>query len=108
MHALEGIRLLDFGQYLAGPFGPMIIGDLGADVIKVEPVRGDGMRLAAKPFFGCQRGKRDIALDLKDPTGLEIAHRLIRIGTATVCCISASTIHPLRSNNANPLMVPMT
>jgi len=77
MHALEGIRLLDFGQYLAGPFGPMIIGDLGADVIKIEPVRGDGMRLAAKPFFGCQRGKRDIALDLKDPAGLEIAHRLI-------------------------------
>ncbi|HEX5615641.1 MAG TPA: CoA transferase [Acidimicrobiia bacterium] len=77
MHALEGIRLLDFGQYLAGPFGPMIIGDLGADVIKIEPVRGDGMRLAPKPFFGCQRGKRDIALDLKDPTGVEIAHQLI-------------------------------
>ena len=38
---------LDFGQYLAGPFGPMIIGDLGADVIKVEPVTGDGMRMAA-------------------------------------------------------------
>ena len=67
MHALEGVRLIDFGQYLAGPFGPMILGDLGADVIKVEPVTGDGMRMAAKPFFGCQRGKRDIALDLKDP-----------------------------------------
>ena len=67
MHALEGVRLIDFGQYLAGPFGPMIIGDLGAEVIKVEPVTGDGMRLAGKPFFGCQRGKRDIALDLKTP-----------------------------------------
>ena len=44
MHALEGVRLIDFGQYLAGPFGPMVIGDLGADVIKVEPVTGDGMR----------------------------------------------------------------
>ena len=33
MHALEGVRLLDFGQYLAGPFGPMVIGDLGADVV---------------------------------------------------------------------------
>ena len=69
MHALEGVRLVDFGQYLAGPFGPMIIGDLGAEVIKVEPVTGDGMRLAGKPFFGCQRGKRDIALDLKTPHG---------------------------------------
>ncbi|MGZ4676773.1 MAG: CaiB/BaiF CoA transferase family protein [Acidimicrobiia bacterium] len=77
MHALEGVLLVDFGQYLAGPFGPMVMGDLGADVIKVEPVTGDGMRLAGKPFFGCQRGKRDIAVDLKQPRGLEIAHELV-------------------------------
>jgi crotonobetainyl-CoA:carnitine CoA-transferase CaiB-like acyl-CoA transferase len=76
--ALEGVRVIDFGQYLAGPFGPMILGDLGADVIKVEPVTGDSMRMAAKPFFGCQRGKRDIALNVKDPRGLEIALDLVR------------------------------
>ena len=75
--ALEGVRLIDFGQYLAGPFGPMILGDLGAEVIKVEPVTGDGMRLATKPFFGCQRGKRDIALNVKDPRGLAIALELV-------------------------------
>ena len=80
--ALEGVRLLDFGQYLAGPFGPMILGDLGAEVIKIEPVTGDGMRLATKPFFGCQRGKRDIALNVKDPRGLAIALELV--GTADV------------------------
>jgi crotonobetainyl-CoA:carnitine CoA-transferase CaiB-like acyl-CoA transferase len=77
MHALEGVRLIDFGQYLAGPFGPMVIGDLGADVIKVEPVTGDGMRFANQPFFGCQRGKRDIALDLKSERGHEIALQLV-------------------------------
>ncbi len=77
-HALEGVRLIDFGQYLAGPFGPMIIGDMGADVIKVEPVTGDSMRLASKPFFGCQRGKRDIALNVKDPRGKEIALALVK------------------------------
>ena len=77
MHALEGVRLIDFGQYLAGPFGPMVIGDLGADVIKVEPVTGDGMRFAGEPFFGCQRGKRDIALDLKSERGHEIALQLV-------------------------------
>ncbi len=77
MHALEGVRLIDFGQYLAGPFGPMVIGDLGADVIKVEPVTGDGMRFANQPFFGCQRGKRDIALDLKSERGREIALQLV-------------------------------
>jgi crotonobetainyl-CoA:carnitine CoA-transferase CaiB-like acyl-CoA transferase len=77
MDALEGVRVIDFGQYLAGPFGPMIIGDLGAEVIKVEPVTGDGMRLAGKPFFACQRGKRDIALDVKHPDGLKIALELV-------------------------------
>ena len=67
MPALSGLRLIDFGQYLAGPFGPMILADLGMDVIKVEPVAGDGMRMAGTPFLGCQRGKRDIGLNLKDP-----------------------------------------
>jgi crotonobetainyl-CoA:carnitine CoA-transferase CaiB-like acyl-CoA transferase len=81
-HALGKYRLIDFGQYLAGPFGPMILGDLGMDVIKVEPVTGDGMRMAATPFFGCQRGKRDLALDLKSTEGLEIALRLV--GSADV------------------------
>jgi crotonobetainyl-CoA:carnitine CoA-transferase CaiB-like acyl-CoA transferase len=77
MNALEGVTLIDFGQYLAGPFGPMIIGDLGADVIKVEPLAGDGMRFVNQPFIGCQRGKRDIALDLKQERGHEIAMKLI-------------------------------
>ncbi|MGH8985520.1 MAG: CaiB/BaiF CoA transferase family protein [Acidimicrobiia bacterium] len=75
---LDGLRLIDFGQYLAGPFGPMILSDLGMDVIKVEPVTGDGMRMAGKPFVGCQRGKRDIALNIKDPAGLELALELVR------------------------------
>jgi crotonobetainyl-CoA:carnitine CoA-transferase CaiB-like acyl-CoA transferase len=75
---LDGIRVLDFGQYLAGPFGPMILADLGADVIKIEPVTGDSMRMAGKPFFGCQRGKRDIALNIKDPRGLKIALDLVK------------------------------
>lgn len=74
---LAGVRVLDFGQYLAGPFGPMIMSDLGADVIKIEPVHGDSMRLAGKPFFGCQRGKRDIALDLKSDNGRAIALELV-------------------------------
>lgn len=75
--ALEGITVLDFGQYLAGPFGPMILADLGAEVIKVEPITGDAMRFAAKPFVGCQRGKKCIAVDLKTEEGLEVAYRLV-------------------------------
>jgi crotonobetainyl-CoA:carnitine CoA-transferase CaiB-like acyl-CoA transferase len=75
---LEGIRVLDFGQFLAGPFGPMLLADLGADVIKIEPTRGDAMRgSVVGSFMGCQLGKRDIALDLKQPEGLRIAHELV-------------------------------
>jgi crotonobetainyl-CoA:carnitine CoA-transferase CaiB-like acyl-CoA transferase len=75
---LQGIRVIDFGQYLAGPFGPMLLADLGADVIKVEPVRGDGMRAnVVGSFMGCQRGKRDIAIDLKQPEGLRLALQLV-------------------------------
>jgi crotonobetainyl-CoA:carnitine CoA-transferase CaiB-like acyl-CoA transferase len=75
---LEGLRVIDFGQFLAGPFGPMLLADLGADVIKVEPTRGDGMRGAViGSFMGCQRGKRDLALDLKTPEGRRIALELV-------------------------------
>jgi crotonobetainyl-CoA:carnitine CoA-transferase CaiB-like acyl-CoA transferase len=75
---LEGIRVIDFGQFLAGPFGPMLLSDLGADVIKVEPTRADGMRERfVGPFSGCQRGKRDIALDLKTDDGRRIALELV-------------------------------
>lgn len=74
---LAGLRVIDFGQYLAGPFGPMILGDLGAEVIKIEPTRGDAMRMTPKPFVGCQRGKHSLALDLKDPRGVEVALRLV-------------------------------
>ncbi len=74
---LDGVRVLDLGQYLAGPYGPMILGDLGAEVIKIEPVHGDAMRSGA-PFLGCQRGKLDVALDLKHPEGLEIVYQLVK------------------------------
>jgi crotonobetainyl-CoA:carnitine CoA-transferase CaiB-like acyl-CoA transferase len=74
---VDGVRVIDFGQYLAGPFGPMLLADLGADVIKVEPTRGDGMRHVVGPFLGCQRGKRGIAVDLKQSEGLRIAMELV-------------------------------
>jgi crotonobetainyl-CoA:carnitine CoA-transferase CaiB-like acyl-CoA transferase len=77
-HALEGVKVLDLGNFLAGPFGPMLLGDLGATVYKLESPEGDQMRPVTQPFNGCQRGKLDIVVDLKAPEGVEIAHRLIR------------------------------
>lgn len=76
-NALEGVVVLDLGQYLAGPYGAMILSDLGADVIKVEPIAGDAMRFVPAPFVGCQRGKRSIALDIRKPEGLEVFYKLV-------------------------------
>ena len=72
---LDGVLVLDLGQFLAGPYAPMILSDLGATVIKIEPTRGDSMRYGA-PFIGCQRGKLDLALDLKQPEAAEIVLKL--------------------------------
>ena len=73
---LAGIRVLDFSSYFAGPYGARLLSDLGADVIKVEPLEGDPMRPLPDPFEGAQRGKRAIAVDLKSPLGLRVVHEL--------------------------------
>lgn len=75
---LTGIRIVDFGNYLAGPLTATLLADLGADVIKVEMLSGDPMRPVAWAFNGCQRGKRGLALQLKDPASREIVERLVR------------------------------
>jgi crotonobetainyl-CoA:carnitine CoA-transferase CaiB-like acyl-CoA transferase len=64
---LEGVKVLDLGNYLAGPYAPQMLADLGADVVKLEGATGDPMRPGGWPFAGCQRGKRGLALDLKSP-----------------------------------------
>lgn len=73
---LKGIRVLDIGLYFAGPYSSRLLSDLGADVIKLEPLDGDLLRPTTKAFNGAARGKRSIAANLKHPAGLEIAHRL--------------------------------
>jgi crotonobetainyl-CoA:carnitine CoA-transferase CaiB-like acyl-CoA transferase len=73
--ALEHVKVLDMGDFLAGPLGPQLLADLGADVIKLERTTGDPMR-HAWAFYGCQRGKRAIAVDLYSPEGQQIAYKL--------------------------------
>ncbi len=58
------MKVLDLGNFLAGPYGPQVLGDLGAQVIKLEMATGDPMHVGDWAFSGCQRGKRSLALDL--------------------------------------------
>ncbi len=83
---LDGILVADLSQNVAGPFCTQILGDMGAEVIKVErPGRGDDARAWAPPFWSQEssafmsmnRSKRSLALDLKAPEGAEVLRRLI-------------------------------
>ncbi|WP_051193456.1 CaiB/BaiF CoA transferase family protein [Nocardia jiangxiensis] len=74
---LQGVKILDFSSYFATGFGARLLSDLGADVIKIEPLVGDQMRPLGDLFEAANRGKRNIALDLRTAEGQEIAHRLV-------------------------------
>ena len=75
--ALSGIRVIDFGQYIAGPFAAMLLAEQGADVIKVERPRGDPAR-KEDGFLVWNRSKKSIILDLKKSEGLKIALELVK------------------------------
>ena len=85
--ALDGIRVIDLTRVLAGPFCAMMLGDMGADVIKIEqPGRGDDTRAWGPPFvgeesayyLGANRNKRGMTLNLKDPDAREVLKELLR------------------------------
>src|SRR5260370_30450061 len=86
MRPLEGLRVVDLTRVLSGPFCTMQLGDLGAEVIKVErPVEGDDTRAFAPPYQGDEaayflsvnRNKKSITLDMKGDRGREVLWRLI-------------------------------
>src|SRR6266852_2574609 len=83
--ALAGIKVIDLSRVLGGPYCTQMLGDHGADVIKVEPPQGDETRSwgppfqgdAASYFIGVNRNKRGIALDLAKPDGRAVLFRLL-------------------------------
>jgi crotonobetainyl-CoA:carnitine CoA-transferase CaiB-like acyl-CoA transferase len=75
---LSGVRVLDLSAYLAGPIAALVLAELGADVVKVEPLTGDVHRSMEPMFAAGQRGKRTVALDLKAPDAAEVLRRLFR------------------------------
>jgi crotonobetainyl-CoA:carnitine CoA-transferase CaiB-like acyl-CoA transferase len=88
---LKGLRVLDYAQYVAGPFAAMLLADLGAEVIKVEPPRGDAWRhyepLTAdggKWFVSLNRNKKSVVADLKTEAGQQFSNALIRTADVVI------------------------
>src|ERR1700678_2377361 len=81
---LAGFRILDLTQVISGPFCTMLLGDLGADVIKIEPPEGDATRLFGRPFkngitatfLNFNRNKRSLSIDLKLEHGRDLVRML--------------------------------
>ncbi len=81
---LAGVRILDCTEIIAAPYAAALLSDMGADVIKVEPPAGEPWRLQnqfqpleSRGFLALNRGKRGLAVNLQDPRGQEIIHKLI-------------------------------
>jgi len=90
---LSGYRVLDLSRILAGPYCSMILGDQGAEVIKVErPGSGDDTRTWGPPFAGgesayylcCNRNKKSIAVDLKNPSGVSVVRELAKVSDVLI------------------------
>ena len=91
---LDGINILEFTQIIAAPFGGMLLSDMGANVIKVEPVEGEPWRLhsqfipkESRTYMGLNRGKKSLPLNLKDPKAVDILKKLVK--TIDVVIINA-------------------
>ena len=100
---LQGIRVLDFTTIVLGPYATQTLGDLGADVVKIEPLQGDLFR-TVRPgrsrsmgagFMGFNRNKRSLAIDLKRPESRAVLARLVSGADAVV--------HNMRPKAAEPL-----
>lgn len=81
---LSGVKVLEFTQIIAGPFSCMLLSDLGADVIKFEPIEGEPWRLfnelvpkESRTFASLNRGKKGVALDMARPEAKEVIHKLV-------------------------------
>lgn len=105
---LEGLRILDLTHMLSGPYGGMLLADLGAETIKIEPLKGEGTRrlLATDPrnsldgqgayYLTLNRNKQSVAIDLKTEAGLEVFYDLVRNSDVVLENFSAGVARKLR------------
>lgn len=100
---LAGIRVLEVGHMLSGPYGGMLLADLGADVVKIEPASGDIARRVSPHYIGphntyfasLNRNKRSVVIDLASPAGQDELHILCRGAQALLVNLRPSAIHKL-------------
>ena len=83
---LSGFKILDFTTMVSGPIATMMLADQGAEVVKIEPPRGEYMRHAGHKhegmsagFLSCNRSKRSLSVDIKSPEGLAIVKKPLGI-----------------------------
>ncbi len=96
---LSGVRILDLTQALAGPFGTMLLGDLGAEIIKIEPPSGDLLRMGEAKispssyyFTSVSRNKKSVILDIQSESGLEAFYDLAKISDVVVSNYRAGVV----------------
>jgi crotonobetainyl-CoA:carnitine CoA-transferase CaiB-like acyl-CoA transferase len=106
MGVLDGTRVVDFGRYIAGPYCGALLGDLGAEVIRVErveggedrwitPVTSDGV---GAMYLQCNRGKRGMTLNVAQPEGREVAAKLIRTADVVIANLPGDTLRTMGLN----------
>src|SRR5215211_3786400 len=113
MQPLNGIRVLDLSRVLAGPYCTMVLGDLGAEVIKVESPQGDETRGWGPPavdngdgtadaayFHACNRGKRSVVVDFQTSEGREIVAKLATRADVVIENFKAGTLARYRLDYA--------
>ena len=105
MNVLEGTRILDLTQMLAGPYGSLVLADMGAEVIKIEePEAGDRTRAMAPHFFENQsayfisvnRNKKSLTLNLKSEKGREIFYELVKVSDIVFDNFRPATLEKLK------------
>lgn len=123
--ALTGIRILDLTHMLSGPYGAMILADLGAETIKVEPLQGEGTRKLMKTdpdysidgmgayYITLNRNKKSVAIDLKSEQGLAIFYDLVRESDVVISNFGAGVPERLKIDyeslaEVNPAIITCT
>lgn len=104
-HPLAGIRVLDFGRFIAGPFCAAMLADMGADVVRIEPPSGaddrhmmplDGFEdVGGSLYLHCNRGKRSLTLDLRSPEARPVMEALVRRSDVVVANMPPAALRAL-------------